>query len=78
MKAYQIKNPTDAIPLEEEGINPIAQQLPFPTLINVKGRKEHESILKDPEKMKELGLDLYYETMVYLNRWGGWLRDEST
>lgn len=75
MKAYQIKIPPDPIPLDEDGINPTPMQLPFPILINVNGRKEHESILKDPKKMEELGLDPYYETMVYLMRWGGWLED---
>lgn len=44
--------------------------------IDVKGRVEHEAILKDPEKCEELGLDIYYERMVYLKRWGGWLKDE--
>ena len=33
--------------------------------INVKGRKEHEAILNDPKKCKELGLDILYENMVY-------------
>jgi len=41
------------------------------------GRKEHEAILKDAKKCEELGLDQYYETIVYLNRWGNWLDDET-
>lgn len=41
--------------------------------VNVNGREEHESIIKDASKCKELGLDQIYETTVYLNRWGGWL-----
>lgn len=45
--------------------------------IDVRGRKEHEAMLRNPEKCKELGLDIYYETVVYLNRWGGWLKDED-
>lgn len=45
--------------------------------INVHGRKEHESYLKDPQKCKDAGLDIMYETMVYLKRWGGWLEDEK-
>ncbi len=42
-------------------------------VINVRGRREHEAILNDPSKCKELGLDRTYEVMVYLKRWGGWL-----
>lgn len=41
--------------------------------VNVRGRKEHESLLRDPERCKELGLDIEFETMVYLRRWGNWL-----
>lgn len=41
--------------------------------INIRGRKEHEAILKDAKKCEELGLDRAYETMIYLKRWGGWL-----
>jgi len=44
-------------------------------IINVKGREEHEKILKDEKKCKELGLDRYYEIMVYLKRWGSWLSE---
>jgi hypothetical protein len=44
--------------------------------INVKGREEHEAILKDSKKCEELGLDQYYEIIVYLNRWGSWLDNE--
>lgn len=43
--------------------------------INVKGREEHEELLRDAEKCAELGLDQYYEVMVYLKRWGGWLNE---
>ena len=50
--------------------------LPEQKIINVHGRKEHEAILKDSAKCKELGLDQIYEVMVYLKRWGGWL-DEN-
>ncbi len=45
--------------------------------IDVVGRKEHEAWLKDPKKCAEYGLDLHYETMIYLKRWGGWLKDEE-
>jgi hypothetical protein len=45
-------------------------------VINVHGRVEHESIIRDSEKCAELGLDQYYETIVYFRRWGGWLKDE--
>ena len=66
-------------PMEKDefgGIDPPAQ-LPVPNWINVNGREEHEAILKNPAKCKELGLDIYYETMVYLKRWGGWLDGEK-
>lgn len=45
--------------------------------IDVKGREEHEAILKDENKMLALGLDPYYERITYLKRWGGWLRNET-
>jgi hypothetical protein len=62
-------------PLDEfRGIDPPAD-LPPVTYINVHGRKEHEAILKDAKKCEELGVDQFYETMVYLKRWGGWLKD---
>lgn len=54
--------------------NPPAEQM-MPKLIDVNGREEHEAILKDPKKCDELGLDIYFETMVYLKRWGGWLNE---
>ena len=57
------------------GIDP-PSELPPTKWVNVKGREEHESILKDEKKMLELGLDPYFEIMVYLKRWGGWLKDE--
>ena len=41
--------------------------------INVRGRAEHEAIIKDESWCKELGLDQVYEIRVYLNRWGEWL-----
>ena len=56
------------------GIDPPAN-LPARKQINVRGREEHESYLRDPAKCKELGLDQTYEILVYLKRWGGWLRD---
>ncbi len=45
--------------------------------INVKGREEHEAILRDSGKMWELGLDPAYEIMVYLKRWGSWLNGST-
>jgi hypothetical protein len=58
------------------GIDPPAEQIPV-KWIEVRGREEHEAILKDPEKMKSLGLDPYFETVAYLRSWdGGWLKDE--
>lgn len=55
-----------------DGIDP-PTELPKTKWININGREEHEAILKDPEKCKELGLDQYFETITYLRRWGGWL-----
>lgn len=43
--------------------------------INVNGREEHEAVIRDAGKCKELGVDQAYEVMVYLHRWGGWLKD---
>jgi hypothetical protein len=42
--------------------------------VNVRGREEHEAVIKDSGLCKELGLDQAYETFVYLKRWGSWLR----
>jgi len=58
------------------GIDPPAE-LPPQRQINVHGREEHEAMLRNPNKMKELGLDSYYETIVYLKRWGGWLNEKA-
>ncbi len=41
--------------------------------VDVNGREEHEAIILDPEKCRELGLDQQYEIAIYLKRWGGWL-----
>lgn len=59
-----------------EGIDPPAE-LPPVKWINVNGREEHEAVLKDSMKCEELGLDQYYEIMIYLKRWGGWMTDEE-
>jgi hypothetical protein len=58
------------------GIDPPSER-PEVKYINVKGREEHEAFLIDPRKCAEHGLDIYYETIVYLKRWGGWLKDED-
>ena len=54
------------------GIDPPSTPLERNT-INVKGREEHESWLRDPDRCKDHGIDIVYETMIYLKRWGGWL-----
>lgn len=59
------------IPLSD-GFNPPSHEIPRKT-IDVKGREEHEALIRNSAKCKELGLDQYYEIMVYLKRWGGWL-----
>lgn len=43
--------------------------------VNVRGREEHEAVLKDKALCEELGLDQIYETIVYLKRWGSWLSE---
>lgn len=47
--------------------------LPPVRWINVRGRIEHEAVIRDAQWCKDLGLDQAYEIMVYLKRWGGWL-----
>lgn len=59
-----------------EGIDPPAE-LPAVKWININGREQHEAVLKDSVKCEELGLDQYYEIMIYLKRWGGWMTDEN-
>lgn len=51
-------------------------KLPEAKYINVRGREEHETIIKDAAWCQELGLDQAYETIIYLNRWGNWLSDQ--
>ena len=58
----------------KNGIDPPAE-LPPVKYINIRGREEHEAIIKDAAWCKELGLDQAYEIMVYLKRWGSWLED---
>lgn len=58
-----------------DGIDP-PDEVTLTTWINVNGREEHESILKDAQRCAELGLDQYYEVRMYLKRWGGWLHEQ--
>ena|ERR1700752_3721811 len=62
-------------PLDDTAIDPPSEK-PQTKWIDVKGRKEHEALLMDEEKMISLGLDPMYEKIVYLKRWEGWLKDE--
>lgn len=57
------------------GIDP-PPEIPTVRYIDIKGREEHEAIIKDAKKCCELGVDQMYEVMVYLKRWGGWLNGE--
>lgn len=57
------------------GVDPPAERLEQ-RYINVNGREEHEAWLKDPKKCTEHGLDVVFETMIYLKRWGGWLDEQ--
>jgi hypothetical protein len=50
-------------------------ELPPVHYINVSGRKEHEALLKDEARCKELGIDRMFETILYFKRWGSWLSD---
>jgi hypothetical protein len=54
----------------------VPEHLPDRKWINIRGRAEHEAIIKDAAWCEELGLDQTYEVMVYLKRWGGWLGQE--
>lgn len=68
------KTDLDSPTLLRDGIDP-PDEVTLTTWINVNGREEHESILKDAQRCAELGLDQYYEVIVYLKRWGGWLNE---
>ena len=57
-----------------EGVDPPAHK-PEVNYLNIRCREEHEAVIRDAKKCEELGLDQYYEKMVYLKRWGGWLND---
>ena len=59
------------------GIDPPSER-PDVISIDINGREEHEAILLDADKCAKLGLDQMYEKIVYLKRWGGWLKDETT
>ena len=67
----------EGLPLNEGAIDPPAEKLET-TWVNVKGREEHEAILRDTDKMWSLGLDPAYEKIVYLKRWGTWLNGSHT
>jgi hypothetical protein len=64
---------TKTIPLSHK-IDPPATKLHV-KWINVRGRKEHEALIKDSVRCNEIGFDQMYEIMVYLKRWGSWLSD---
>ena len=58
------------------GINPPSHEIER-RYINVNGREEHERFILDAEKCEKHGIDQMYEIMVYLKRWGSWLKDEQ-
>jgi hypothetical protein len=43
--------------------------------INIRGRAEHEAVIRDRKMCEDLGLDQIYETVAYLKRWKGWLSE---
>lgn len=45
------------------GEEPPAHKLERRT-VDVKGREEHESFLRDPKKCQEYGLDIMFERMI--------------
>jgi hypothetical protein len=57
-------------PILESGVQ---EKLPERKHIHIRGRQEHEAIIRDAAWCKELGLDQTYEICIYLKRWGGWL-----
>lgn len=57
------------------GVGYVVSKNAYLNTVDVNGREEHEAILKDPKKCDELGLDMHYEIMVYLKRWGSFLND---
>lgn len=63
---------TEKIDLNLSGIDP-PSEIEDTIWINVKGREEHEGMLRDEKRMIELGLDPYFERIVYLKRWGSYL-----
>ena len=58
------------------GIDPPAEKLEY-VMVNVNGREEHEAVIRNADKCRELGVDQAFETIQYLNRWGGWLSDQQ-
>jgi hypothetical protein len=50
-----------------------ASELPPVKWVNIRGREEHEAVIRDAALCNELGLNQVYEMMSYLRRWGGWL-----
>ncbi|MBE3085571.1 MAG: hypothetical protein IMZ64_05065 [Bacteroidetes bacterium] len=57
------------------------EKIPIPTdaepltckYVEVKGKEEHRVLIQDTNKCKELGLDPYFERMVYQKQYGEWL-----
>ncbi len=72
----RIERNESLIPLGD-GENPPYEKPPT-KWINVNGREEHETLLRDTNKMWSLGLDPTFEKMVYLKRWGTWLNGSHT
>lgn len=64
----------EPIPIALDAIDPPSKRIPVKS-VEVYGRQQHEALLRDENKMLELGLDPFYERIVYLKRWGGYLND---
>jgi hypothetical protein len=50
-----------------------SSELPQVKWVNIRGREEHEAVIRDAALCAELGLDQIHEIYSYMQRWGSWL-----